>query len=163
MNLCLLAGCSSTFSLSLFGLCFYPSIHSGRWMTSVGAILGTSRSTPFITWSTGANTYAPYSKVIGEGNQKTVVIDDDEPFNEGMIPYRTFKGTSFYYCTLGCANHTCTTRVRMECLGSSITSLRISSSFRKVSTYDSNRSILSAAPPLYPFTFFPFIRLRIAI
>lgn len=143
MNLCLLAGCSSIFSLSLFGPCFYPSIHSGRWMTSVGAILGTSRFTSFITGSTGANN-ASYSKVIGEGNQKTVVIDDDEPFNEGMIPYRTFKGNLCYCCTFGCANHTCTTRVRMECVGSSITTLRVSSSFRKVSTYDSNRSILSA-------------------
>lgn len=49
---------------------------------------------------TRANTYASYSKVVGEGNQKTVVIEDDEPFNEGMIPYRTFKGTPCYCCTL---------------------------------------------------------------
>lgn len=49
---------------------------------------------------TRANAYASYSKVVGEGNQKTVVIEDDEPFNEGMIPYRTFKGTPCYCCDL---------------------------------------------------------------
>ncbi|OXC66400.1 hypothetical protein AYX13_04910 [Cryptococcus neoformans] len=42
-------------------------------------------------WSMDDFSWGNTRKVIGEGNQKTVVIDDDEPFNEGMIPYRTFK------------------------------------------------------------------------
>jgi chitin synthase len=32
------------------------------------------------------------SKVVGEGNQKTVVYEDDEPFSDSMIPYKSFKG-----------------------------------------------------------------------
>jgi hypothetical protein len=32
------------------------------------------------------------SKVVGEGSNKTVVYDDDEPFHDSMIPYKSFKG-----------------------------------------------------------------------
>ncbi|KAL0253811.1 hypothetical protein I308_101188 [Cryptococcus tetragattii IND107] len=42
-------------------------------------------------WSMDDFSWGNTRKVVGEGNQKTVVIEDDEPFNEGMIPYRTFK------------------------------------------------------------------------
>ncbi|WVF66498.1 hypothetical protein IAT40_001238 [Kwoniella sp. CBS 6097] len=42
-------------------------------------------------WSMDDFSWGNTRKVVGEGNQKTVVYEDDEPFNEGMIPYRTFK------------------------------------------------------------------------
>nr|ODO04126.1 chitin synthase [Cryptococcus depauperatus CBS 7855] len=42
-------------------------------------------------WSMDDFSWGNTRKVIGEGNQKRVVIEDDEAFNEGMIPYRTFK------------------------------------------------------------------------
>lgn len=31
-------------------------------------------------------------QVVGEGNQKTVLYDDDEIFTDDMIPYKSFKG-----------------------------------------------------------------------
>lgn len=34
-------------------------------------------------------------RVVGEGNKKTVVYDDDEVFTDSMIPYKSFKGESF--------------------------------------------------------------------
>lgn len=33
-------------------------------------------------------------QVVGEGNKKTVVYEDDEVFNDSMIPYKSFKGES---------------------------------------------------------------------
>ncbi|WWD22641.1 hypothetical protein CI109_107134 [Kwoniella shandongensis] len=42
-------------------------------------------------WSMDDFSWGNTRKVVGEGSQKTVVYEDDEPFNEGMIPYRTFK------------------------------------------------------------------------
>jgi len=32
------------------------------------------------------------SQVVGEGNNKTVIYEDDEPFTDSMIPYKSFKG-----------------------------------------------------------------------
>ncbi|TYJ51675.1 hypothetical protein B9479_007746 [Cryptococcus floricola] len=42
-------------------------------------------------WSMDDFSWGNTRKVIGEGSQKTVVIEDDEPFSESMIPYRTFQ------------------------------------------------------------------------
>lgn len=64
----------------------------------------------FIIGSIGVNNVL-YSKVIGEGNQKIVVIDDDELFNEGMIFYWIFKGNFCYCCIFGCVNYICIIRV----------------------------------------------------
>lgn len=42
-------------------------------------------------WSMDDFSWGNTRQVIGEGNNKTVVIEDDEVFEESMIPYRTFK------------------------------------------------------------------------
>lgn len=42
-------------------------------------------------WSMDDFSWGNTRKVVGEGNNKTVVYDDDQPFDESMIPYRTFK------------------------------------------------------------------------
>jgi chitin synthase len=31
-------------------------------------------------------------KVVSEGNNKLVVVEDDEPFDDNMIPYMSFEG-----------------------------------------------------------------------
>lgn len=36
-------------------------------------------------------------QVVGEGNNKTVLYEDDEPFSDDMIPYKSFKGESESY------------------------------------------------------------------
>jgi chitin synthase len=33
-------------------------------------------------------------KVIGEGNNKTIVYEDDMPYDDSMIPMKSFKGES---------------------------------------------------------------------
>ncbi|CAD6587719.1 MAG: hypothetical protein TREMPRED_004832 [Tremellales sp. Tagirdzhanova-0007] len=45
-------------------------------------------------WSMDDFSWGNTRKVVGEGNQKTVVYEDDEPFNDSMIPYKSFKGKS---------------------------------------------------------------------
>ena len=61
-------------------------------MISVGEIPGQSVRSGGST--TILRCLMTFSKVVGEGNQKTVVYEDDEPFNDSMIPYKSFKGKS---------------------------------------------------------------------
>jgi chitin synthase len=42
-------------------------------------------------WSMDDFSWGNTRQVVGEGNNKTVVYDDDEPFDDSMIPLRTFK------------------------------------------------------------------------
>ena len=65
----------------------YHSTRSGLWTTSVGVTHGklAMRRRP-------ASCLLASSKVVGEGNKKTVVYDDEEPFHDSMIPYKRFKG-----------------------------------------------------------------------
>jgi chitin synthase len=42
-------------------------------------------------WSMDDFSWGNTRLVVGEGNNKTVVYDDDEPFDDSMIPLRTFK------------------------------------------------------------------------
>ncbi len=70
------------------------------------------------------------SKVVGEGNQKTVVYEDDEPFIDSMIPYKSFKGEA-------APPETATTlmndfRVRSQRMGDNI------APFRKIQNYFSD-------------------------
>ena len=63
--------------------------------------------------------------VIGEGNNKKVVIADDEKFDESMIPLKKFSGKSR-------SNHGCiclilthrTSRIRSRDLGDGLASFR---------------------------------------
>ncbi|ORX35119.1 glycosyltransferase family 2 protein [Kockovaella imperatae] len=42
-------------------------------------------------WSMDDFSWGNTRKVVGEGNNKTVVYDDDEPFSDSLIPYKRFK------------------------------------------------------------------------
>ena len=45
-------------------------------------------------WSMDDFSWGNTRKVVGEGDKKTVVYENDEPFNDNMIPYKSFKGES---------------------------------------------------------------------
>ncbi|ORY23277.1 chitin synthase-domain-containing protein [Naematelia encephala] len=42
-------------------------------------------------WSMDDFSWGNTRKVVGEGDKKTVVYEDDEPFQDSMIPYKSFK------------------------------------------------------------------------
>jgi chitin synthase len=69
-------------------------------------------------------------KVVGEGDKKTVVYENDEPFNDNMIPYKSFKGESRDTRDSSCTIELCklskstlTSRIRSECMGDAVPSL----------------------------------------
>ena len=43
-------------------------------------------------WSMDDFSWGNTRKVVGEGDKKTVVYENDEPFSDNMIPYKSFKG-----------------------------------------------------------------------
>ena len=43
-------------------------------------------------WSMDDFSWGNTRKVVGEGNKKTVVYEDDEQFTDSLIPYKNFKG-----------------------------------------------------------------------
>ena len=43
-------------------------------------------------WSMDDFSWGSTRKVVGEGNNKTVVYEDEEPFNASMIPLKSFSG-----------------------------------------------------------------------
>ena len=57
-------------------------------------------------------------KVVGEGNNKTVVYEDDEPFSDSLIPYKSFKGE--LVITLLCFQLMLARRVRIRSMGDAI-------------------------------------------
>jgi chitin synthase-like protein len=60
--------------------------------------------------------------VIGEGSSKKVMINEDEKFDESMIPLKKFSGKA---CILDELNHlTLPCRVRSRSLGNWLTSFR---------------------------------------
>lgn len=62
-------------------------------------------------------------KVVGEGNKKTVVYEDDEPFNDGIIPYKSFKGESKLWSTSLPAGCVLILRLRIERMGKGVGAL----------------------------------------
>jgi hypothetical protein len=42
--------------------------------------------------------------VIGEGSNKKVIVNDDEKWDESMIPLKKFSGTSIRMPVLNCSN-----------------------------------------------------------
>jgi hypothetical protein len=45
-------------------------------------------------WSMDDFSWGSTRKVIGEGNNKTIVYEDDMPYDDSMIPMKSFKGKS---------------------------------------------------------------------
>jgi chitin synthase len=43
-------------------------------------------------WSMDDFSWGSTRKVIGEGNNKTIVYEDDMPYDDSMIPMKSFKG-----------------------------------------------------------------------
>lgn len=46
-------------------------------------------------WSMDDFSWGNTRQVVGEGNNKTVLYEDDEVFTDDMIPYKSFKGESY--------------------------------------------------------------------
>jgi chitin synthase len=62
-----------------------------------------------------------HRQVVGEGNNKTVLYEDDEPFSDSMIPLKSFKGE---YTPSLVPLRLMHSRLRGECLGDGIATLR---------------------------------------
>ena len=57
--------------------------------------------------------------VIGEGSNKKVIMNDDEKWDESMIPLKKFSGTTVRVSSMSCSN-LIPIRIRSRNLGHSV-------------------------------------------
>jgi chitin synthase len=69
-------------------------------------------------WSMDDFSWGSTRKVIGEGNNKTIVYEDEMIYDDSMIPMKSFKGKS----VLEVYEENTDDRLRSECMGTSFDS-----------------------------------------